>query len=91
MKNVFKLLLVLATTATIPLASFGADGTNPFKESIDKDAGEMMIEHGPLANLDMAGMTMVFRAKDAAVLDQVKFNVEKLNGAMTETALEAVK
>ena len=97
MKNTFKLLLVLATTVTIPLASFAADGMNPFKESIDKDAGKMMIEHGALANLDMAGMTTVFRAKDAAMLDQVKmgdqvkFNVEKLNSAMTESALEAVK
>lgn len=116
MKKVSKLLMVLATTATIPLASYAAEEANPAKQTvdnaqkapavsmadgeikkIDKDAGKMTIKHGPLANLNMPGMTMVFRVKDTAMLDQVKtgdkvrFNVEKLNGALTVTALEAVK
>jgi Cu(I)/Ag(I) efflux system protein CusF len=64
---------------------------------IDKAAGKMTIKHGPLANLSMPGMTMVFRVNDAGMLDQVKtgdkvkFSVEKLNGVLTVTALEAVK
>lgn len=66
-------------------------------KKVDKDAGKITIKHGPLANLDMPGMTMVFRVKDAAMLDQVKagdkvkFNAEKKNGALTVTAIEAVK
>jgi len=66
-------------------------------KKVDKDAGKITIKHGPLANLDMPGMTMVFRVKDAAMLDQVKvgdkvrFNVEKVNGALTVTAIEAGK
>jgi len=64
-------------------------------KKVDKDAGKITIKHGPLANLDMPGMTMVFRVKDPAMLEQVKagdkvkFNVEKLNGALTVMAIEA--
>ena len=42
-------------------------------------------------------MSMVFRAKDPAMLDQVKqgdkvrFKVEKIQGALTVTELQAVK
>lgn len=78
-----------------------ASSTGPVSEGeikkVDKDAGKLTIKHGPLTNLDMPGMTMVFRVKDAAMLDQVKagdkvkLTVEKVNGALTVTALEAAK
>lgn len=64
---------------------------------IDKEAGKITIKHGPLANLDMPGMTMVFRVKDPAMLDQVKeggkikFVAERMNGALTITQMEAEK
>lgn len=64
---------------------------------VDKDAGKVTIKHGPLANLDMPGMTMVFRVKDPAMLDQVKagdqihFVAEKVGGALTVTKIEAAK
>lgn len=66
-------------------------------KKIDKDAGKITIKHGPLANLGMPAMTMVFRVKDAAMLDQVKqgdqinFVAEKANGALTVTKIEAAK
>ena len=66
-------------------------------KKIDKDAGKITIKHGPLANLDMPGMTMVFRVKDSAMLEQVKagdkirFTAEKVGGALTVTVLQAVK
>src|SRR5450631_202775 len=41
-------------------------------KKVDKDAGKLTIKHGPLTNLDMPGMTMVFRVKDPSMLDQVK-------------------
>ena len=65
--------------------------------TIDKDTGKITIKHGPLINLDMPAMTMVFRVKDPAMLTQVKegdaikFTVEKVNGALTVTTLEASK
>lgn len=64
---------------------------------IDKDAGKITIKHGPIGNLQMPGMTMVFRVADPAMLDQVKegdkvkFHVEKINGALTITKIEHEK
>lgn len=66
-------------------------------KKIDKDAGKITIKHGPLARLDMPGMTMVFRVKDPVMLEQVKpgdkikFDADKVNGALTVTTLQADK
>ena len=64
---------------------------------VDKDAKKITIKHGPLANLDMPAMTMVFQVKDPAMLDKVragdkvKFQAEKVGSAFTVTQLEPVK
>lgn len=64
-------------------------------KKIDKEAGKITIKHGSLANLEMPAMTMVFRVKDTAMLDQVKqgdkinFVAEKANGALTVTKIQA--
>jgi len=61
---------------------------------IDKEAKKITIKHGPLANLEMPPMTMVFQVKDPAMLDQVKagdkvkFQAEKVGGAFTVTKIE---
>ena len=61
---------------------------------VDKDAKKITIRHGPLKNLDMPAMTMVFQVKDTAMLDQVKagdkirFQAEKAGSAYTVTVLE---
>lgn len=66
-------------------------------KKIDKDAGKLTIKHGPLTNLDMPAMTMVFRVADPTMLEQVKagdkirFLAERKNGAITVTKLEAAK
>jgi Cu/Ag efflux protein CusF len=63
-------------------------------KKIDKDAGKITIKHGPIKNLDMPAMTMVFRARDVAMLDQVKpgdkikFEVDKVKGAYTVLRIE---
>jgi len=64
---------------------------------VDKDARKITIKHGPIQNLDMPAMTMVFQVKDLGVLDQlkagdkVKFQAEKIGGAYTVTKIEPVK
>jgi Cu(I)/Ag(I) efflux system periplasmic protein CusF len=64
---------------------------------VDKDAKKITIKHGPLADLDMPPMTMVFQVKDPAMLnqvkagDKVKFQAEKVGGAFTVTKIEPVK
>jgi Cu/Ag efflux protein CusF len=61
---------------------------------VDKDAKKLTIKHGPIANLDMPPMTMVFQVKDPAMLDQVKagdkvrFQAEKAGGQYVVTRIE---
>lgn len=66
-------------------------------KKVDKDAGKLTIKHGELKNLGMPGMTMVFKAKDAGMLekvkegDKVRFVAEKVGGALTVTSIETAK
>lgn len=63
---------------------------------IDKEASKITIRHGPVSGLDMPAMSMVFRAKEAALLDKVKvgdkirFNVVQEKGAYVVTDIEAM-
>ena len=82
-------------------ATASSAGATSFAEGeikkIDKSAEKITIKHGPLTSLNMPPMTMVFRVKDAAMLDQVKsgdkvkFIAEKINGALTVTTLQLNK
>lgn len=64
---------------------------------VDKEQGKVTLRHGPLANLDMPAMTMVFKAADPKLLeglkegDKVKFTAEKINGSFTVTAIQAAR
>jgi len=64
---------------------------------VDKDARKITIKHGPIVNLDMPPMTMVFQVKEPAMLakvkagDKVKFRAENPGGALTVTRIEAAK
>lgn len=66
-------------------------------KKIDKATGKVTVTHGPLVNLGMPAMTMVFRVKDSAWLDQMKegdkirFMADKVNGLLTLVHYEAVK
>lgn len=61
---------------------------------VDKDAQKITIKHGPIDNLGMPPMTMVFRVRDPAMLeqvsrgDQVNFSADNINGAYTVTHIE---
>ncbi|OYZ17766.1 MAG: hypothetical protein B7X65_18590 [Polaromonas sp. 39-63-25] len=61
---------------------------------IDKENQKITLKHGDIKNLDMPGMTMVFKVKDAAMLDKVqvgskvKFKAEKSDGAIAVTSIE---
>lgn len=64
---------------------------------IDLENGRITLRHGPIKNLDMPPMTMVFEVKDRAVLgglkpgDKVRFRADKEGSRYTVTALEAVR
>ena len=64
---------------------------------VDKDAGKITLKHGPIPNIGMPDMSMVFRVKDPAMVEQVKagdkvrFSAEKIDGLYTITFLERVE
>ena len=64
---------------------------------VDKEGKKITLKHGEIKNLDMPPMTMVFKVKDAAMLDKIQpgdkvmVSVEKLDGSLTVTVMEAVK
>lgn len=76
-------------------AAAPAELTDGEVKKIDKETGKITLRHGELKNLNMGAMTMAFRVKDQAMLDQVKvgskvkFAVDRVNGAMTIVQLQA--
>ena len=61
---------------------------------VDIAAGKVTLRHGRIENLDMPGMTMVFRATDPRLLsglkegDKVRFVAGLANGALTVLTIE---
>ncbi len=61
---------------------------------IDAAQGKITLRHGPIKNLDMDSMTMVFRVQDPAMLkgvkvgDKVKFEADRVNGQITVTKIQ---
>jgi Cu(I)/Ag(I) efflux system periplasmic protein CusF len=61
---------------------------------VDKAQGKLTIKHGPLPEVDMSSMTMIFRVKDPAMLEQVtagdkvKLRAGKVDGVLTVMQLE---
>ncbi|MDP1953536.1 MAG: copper-binding protein [Polaromonas sp.] len=64
---------------------------------VDVDNKKITIKHGEIKNLDMPGMTMVFQAKDPALLgkvkvgDKVRFKAEKDGTAFVVTDIQPAK
>jgi Cu(I)/Ag(I) efflux system protein CusF len=64
-------------------------------KKVDLEAGKVTIKHGPIKHMDMPGMTMVFTAKDKALLtnvkpgDKVQFMVTNEGGKMVVTSITA--
>ena len=95
------LTAVLAATLLVQPALGSAAQHEALSEGevrkVDKDAGKITLRHGPIANLEMPAMTMVFQVKDPAMLDKVKpgdkvkFRAEKIGGGYAVTRLEAAQ
>ncbi|CAN7628321.1 copper-binding protein [Bosea sp. LjRoot237] len=92
---------MLRTAATIallllalPAAAQSASGT---VTKVDEPQGKLTINHGPIKNLDMDAMTMVFRAGEPAMLKglkagtKIKFDADRVNGQITVTKLQKAK
>ncbi len=63
-------------------------------EKVDAAQGKVTIDHGPIPNLDMDSMTMIFRAQDPALLkdvkagDKVQFTADRVNGQISVTSIK---
>jgi len=92
---------MLKATATLalfllalPAAAQSVSGT---VTKVDEPQGKLTINHGPIKNLDMEAMTMVFRAGDPAMLKglkagtKIKFDADRVNGQITVTKLQKAK
>ena len=61
---------------------------------IDQAQGKITLKHGPIKNLDMDAMTMVFAVADPAMLkavkvgDKVKFEADRVSGRLTVTKMD---
>ena len=101
--------LVMASVAWLPpalsqvkptdsesLAAAGAIAEGEVRK-VDKEAKKITLKHGPISNLGMTAMTMVFRVKEPAMLDEVKvgdkvrFRADKIEGAITVTEIRLAK
>ena len=81
-----------STSATANLAK--AEGE---VRKVDRDAKKLTLRHGPIPNLEMPDMTMVFRVADARMLDglepkqKVRFTADRIQGQLTVTSIEVVQ
>ncbi|MCX7270241.1 MAG: copper-binding protein [Betaproteobacteria bacterium] len=61
---------------------------------LDPDNRKITLKHGEIKNLQMPGMTMVFRLQETVNLDKLQagdkvlFHVEKIDGAFVITDLQ---
>jgi len=83
-----------AMHAAAPASAAMTDG---LIKAVNKAAGKVTISHGPLTNLGMGAMTMEFRVKNAAWLEQIKagdkirFVADDVNGVFTVVQFEKAK
>lgn len=89
--NKHKPIVALALALGFTLAH--AQAAEGEVRKIDKPQGRITLKHGEIKNLDMPPMTMVFRVRDPAMLEQVavgdkvRFDAEKVGGQYTVTAI----
>jgi len=94
---------VIAQSADNAHAGHSAAATAPSNSSamsdgevrkVDREAKKITLRHGPITNLGMPPMTMVFQVDDATLLDQVKagdkvkFRADKSGGAYVVKELQ---
>ena len=86
-----------STQVPAPSAAAATPNTEGVIRKVDKEQRKLTIKHGPIANLDMPGMTMVFKMADPKALetlkegDKVRFFADNINGALTVIAIESAK
>lgn len=97
--------LLAALTVAAPLPADAADPpgaqatvmTDGVVRRVDVANARLTLRHGPIVNLDMPAMTMVFRVRPPELMtglkvgDTVKFHAENINNVLTVTAIRPVQ
>lgn len=93
MKMMKTLITALAFVAALVGATEFAEGE---VRRVDTEARKLTLRHGPIANLGMSPMTMVFQVAEPRLLeglkpgDRVRFRAERVGGQFTVVAVEVV-
>ncbi|MBC55651.1 MAG: RND transporter [Confluentimicrobium sp.] len=92
-----KLLSMLAAVV-LSVSPALAEGDHPMTDGtvtkVDTQWNKVTIDHGPLENLDMPAMKMVFVVADPAMLEglsegtKVRFVADRMNGKLTVTEIK---
>lgn len=96
MKSTMKSLILFFAGLAIaaPLLAQPVPLSEGTVRKLDPANARITLRHGPIANLDMPPMTMVFRVQPPELMqglkvgDTVKFHAESINGAVTVTHIE---
>jgi Cu(I)/Ag(I) efflux system protein CusF len=99
MKRIFSTLTIALAFSVPALAQAGlpADMADAEVRKVDKDAAKVTLKHGEIKSLDMPPMTMIFTAKDKALLDKVKagdkvrFQAANEGGKLVVTAIDVAQ
>lgn len=100
MKKLIPLLAALAIATPLyaqpvpPPAAQASVMTEGVVRKVDRATGKLTLRHGPIRNLDMPAMTMVFRVAQRQLLDglnagdRVRFEADRIEGVYTVTRIE---
>jgi Cu/Ag efflux protein CusF len=83
-----------AQSATQPSSASQLPTVSGTVEKVDTAAGKITLDHGPIPNLNMDAMTMVFRAQNPTLLqgvkegDKVKFQADRVNGQLSVVRID---
>jgi Cu/Ag efflux protein CusF len=87
------LAVALAAAPSVALAQAAAPQVAGEITKLDRAQGRLTLKHGEIKNLDMPPMTMVFRVKEAKMLDglavgdRVRFSAAKIDGHYMVTSI----
>lgn len=87
-----------ASITTLALAQQTTESNHEMSDGvvrkIDQEAGKITLKHGEIKNLNMPGMTMIFRIEDKSMLnslqtgDKVKFKAVSEGGKIVITDIQ---
>ena len=84
-------------TSAAPTAAPAASLVDAEVRRVDVATRRITLRHGPIPNLAMSAMTMVFQVRDPKMLDglspgdTVRFTADRVDGVYLVTSIEAVR